>query len=128
MGRTKKFRGRRTHGRGEKAGRGKGKRGGHGNAGLHKHKFILLLKTDRYHFGRYGFKRHVKLPERRCINVGDLHRIAPEGTLNLTELGYHKLLGTGTVKGKYTITVEEATERAVSKIEAAGGTVKLNNQ
>src|SRR3990172_10626211 len=52
-----KHRGDRTHGRGKKAGRGHGKRGGHGNAGLHKHKFIWTLKYDRYHFGRYGFKR-----------------------------------------------------------------------
>ncbi len=37
--RTRKFRGLRTHGRGIKAGRGAGKQGGRGNAGLHKYKF-----------------------------------------------------------------------------------------
>lgn len=43
--RTNKFRGRRTHGRGKKSGRGAGKMGGHGNAGLLKHKFMWVLKT-----------------------------------------------------------------------------------
>ena len=55
--RTSRFRGSRTHGRGQKAGRGKGKRGGFGNSGMHKHKFKWMIKYDPDHFGRHGFKR-----------------------------------------------------------------------
>jgi large subunit ribosomal protein L15 len=57
VSKTRRFRGSRTHGRGHKAGRGKGKRGGFGNAGLHKHKFKWMVKYDPDHFGRHGFKR-----------------------------------------------------------------------
>ena len=58
MGRTSKFRGSRTHGRGKKAGRGAGKRGGRGNAGLHKHRYITTVKDMPDHFGRRGFYPH----------------------------------------------------------------------
>ena len=43
----------RTHGRGKKSGRGAGIHGGRGNAGLHKHKFMHMLKYDPDHFGPY---------------------------------------------------------------------------
>ena len=68
VSKTQKFRGSRTHGRGKKAGRGAGKHGGHGNAGLHKHKYIHMLKFDPMHFGRHGFKTLEELlPTRMCF-------------------------------------------------------------
>ena len=45
VSKTDKYRGSRTHGRGKKAGRGAGKRGGKGNAGLLKHKYISIIKS-----------------------------------------------------------------------------------
>ena len=57
VSKTSKYRGGRTHGRGRKAGRGAGLRGGRGNAGLHKHKWISTVKYSPEHFGRRGFKR-----------------------------------------------------------------------
>ena len=58
VSRTRKMRGSRTHGRGKKHGRGHGDRGGTGNAGLHKHKFVWMLINDPDHFGAHGFTRH----------------------------------------------------------------------
>ena len=58
---VKKFRGSRTHGKGQNdRNRGGGCRGGRGNAGVHKHKyikFIKLAKEGLYRFGKHGFKR-----------------------------------------------------------------------
>jgi large subunit ribosomal protein L15 len=141
MGKTKtsKHRGSRTFGRGKKAGRGKGKRGGTGAAGGHKHKWISTLKTDRNYFGQKGkgFSRPQSVVGQAItINVGQLEllmtRLVREGVekkdtreLNLTALGYDKLLGSGRVKGAWKVTVDSATPRAREKIEGAGGAVVL---
>ena len=44
--------------------------------------------------------------------------------INLTELGYDKLLGTGTLNKKYIIQVKSFTKKAKEKIEKAGGQIK----
>ena len=137
--RDKKFLGSRTHGRGKKAGRGAGKRGGRGNAGLHKHKYITTVKYMPDHFGRHGFKRpqnvvglkitinlydiDVKLDN--LIKEGKIKKVKNNYELNLDELGIDKLLGTGTITKPIKIMVKEATEVAISKIESAGGKVNL---
>ncbi|MEW6070653.1 MAG: uL15 family ribosomal protein, partial [Candidatus Thermoplasmatota archaeon] len=73
VSRTKKFRGSRTHGRGQKAGRGAGKRGGRGMAGTHKHKYLWVLKYKPDYFGRRGFKRPQKvIKEKKCINLYEI--------------------------------------------------------
>jgi len=41
----------------------------------------------------------------------------------LKEMGYDKLLGTGSTKQSYKITVSAASAKALEKIEAAGGEV-----
>jgi large subunit ribosomal protein L15 len=46
-------------------------------------------------------------------------------TINLTEIGYDKLLGEGRASRKYNVTVESATEKAIQKIKSAGGTVTV---
>jgi large subunit ribosomal protein L15 len=136
---TEKFRGSRTHGRGKKAGRGKGKRGGTGNAGLHKHKYIWMLKYDPDHFGRHGFKRpRCTVSDKSTINVGDIERHL-NGWLtagkakgdkagfevDLTSLKYDKLLGGGRATRKMRLKVSEASGSAVEKIKKAGGEVVL---
>ena len=141
MGKTKtrKHRGSRTFGRGKKSGRGKGKRGGTGAAGGHKHRWISTLKHDRNHFGQKGkgFKRPQSVVGQPItINVGQLEllmaRLVRDGVettggkeLNLTALGYDKLLGSGTVDGAWQVTVDKATPRAIEKVESAGGKVNL---
>ncbi len=121
--RTKHFRGTRTHGRGKKAGRGAGLRGGRGNAGMHKHKWIYTVKYEPDHFGRYGFKRpQGTVKEVKTINVGSLaEQFAGQKEIDLAKAGYDKLLGSGAIYVAMTVTVAEASAKAKEKIEAAGG-------
>jgi large subunit ribosomal protein L15 len=138
--RGEKFRGSRTHGRGKKAGRGKGLRGGHGNAGLHKHKFMWANKYLPDHFGRHGFKRPQSVvSSNEVINISTLNEALPqlvqEGlatkkgktiTVDLGEMGIDKLLGNGKVDKPLVIKVSQASKKAISKIEEAGGKVQLD--
>ena len=48
--------------------------------------------------------------------------------LDLTSLGYDKLLGGGSISGAYTVRVAKVSESARSKIEAAGGGVITDEQ
>jgi large subunit ribosomal protein L15 len=133
--RTKKFRGSRTHGRGWKAGRGKGKRGGTGNAGGHKHHWVRTMKYHPLHFGVHGFKRPAEVAEdERTINVqqveesltkllagGHAKSAAGKTEVDLGAAGYDKLLGGGRVTRSLSIKVPKYTERAQKKVESVGG-------
>lgn len=135
--RTSNFRGKRTHGRGKKAGRGKGKRGGCGNAGAHKHRYIWFVKYEPNHFGRKGFHRHTgKKVKIKTINVGQvqekltsllIEKKAEERNgkiyIDLESLGYTKLLGGGKVTVPIHVKVPQATSTAMKKIESIGGKV-----
>jgi large subunit ribosomal protein L15 len=46
-------------------------------------------------------------------------------SINLTEMGIDKLLGSGQIKTALNIIVGAASPRAVQKIEAAGGNISL---
>ena len=135
--RTKKFRGYRTHGRGTKSGRGAGIIGGHGQAGLGKTGKIGMLKYDRDHYGRHGFKRpQCMVQANRTINVGELseqiERFVSMGfakkegeayTVDLSQAGIDKLLGNGSIDIAVNVTVAEASEKAREKISGAGGSI-----
>ena len=125
VSRTNKFRGRsRYHGRGKKAGRGAGKRGGRGNAGLNKHKVMTRIKYMPGHWGMHGFNRHPGLRVvNASINLGRVSEIADGDSINLTEMGYDKLLGRGSIERALKIIVSEASAKAIQKVEAAGGSV-----
>ena len=126
VSRPNKFRGSRYHGRGKKAGRGAGKRGGRGNAGLNKHKVMTRLKYMPGHWGMHGFNRHPSLRTvNSSINVGVVSEIAQGKKIDLTEMGYDKLLGSGKISKSLHIIVKEASSRAVEKVEAAGGSVEM---
>lgn len=124
---TKKFRGSMTHGKGKKGGRGAGLRGGKGNAGLGKHRFMYMTKYMPGHFGAHGFKRPQSvIKEEKIINVGEIEDKFPDKkTINLTEEGYDKLLGAGKIKSKLKITVNSASEKAINKIKEQGGVIVL---
>ncbi|OPY31449.1 MAG: 50S ribosomal protein L15P [Methanomassiliicoccales archaeon PtaU1.Bin124] len=135
VSRTDKFRGSRTHGRGKKSGRGGGKHGGIGNAGLHKHKAMLMLKYMPDHFGRHGFKRPQKVVSAKItMNVSDLEEqlemmlkngfAVKEGKtlkVDLTKMGVDKLLGSGQIGTAMEISVAEFTATAKQKVEESGG-------
>jgi len=124
---TKKFRGSMTHGKGKKGGRGSGLRGGRGNAGLHKHKFSYMLKYMPDHFGVHGFTRHAASIKRdKAINVGQLlEKFPAKKEIDLSSEGYDKLLGSGTITGSIKVKVKAASQKAIDKIAAQGGEVKI---
>lgn len=117
-----------THGKGKKGGRGAGLRGGKGNAGLLKHRFMYMVKNMPEHYiGKYGFKRPQKMLQKdNCINVGKLDELFPgKATIDLQKEGYDKLLGGGQVQKSYKISVKNASEKAIEKIKEQNGEVKL---
>ncbi|MCL2032989.1 MAG: 50S ribosomal protein L15 [Methanomassiliicoccaceae archaeon] len=135
--RTRKMRGSRTHGRGKKAGRGAGLIGGHGQAGLAKTGKMYMLRYDRDHFGRRGFKRpQCVVRANSSINVSELAQqmerfismgfAVKEGdmyNINLTDAGIDKLLGNGSIGIPVKVTVSQVSAKAREKIEASGGTI-----
>ena len=116
-----------THGRGKKAGRGAGLRGGRGNAGLLKHKYMHMVKNMPDHFGKHGFKRPQSVIKKdKIVNIGKLEQMFPEKKeIDLGKEGYDKLLGGGSIKTKMKIKVDSASEKAIIKIEEKGGEVIL---
>jgi large subunit ribosomal protein L15 len=131
-----KYRGSHTHGGGsKKKRRGAGHRGGRGNAGSGKKgdcKKPSYEQGGKY-LGKHGFTSKSR-SKPKPINLNSLTRSADKGlikktgstfTINLTEMGYSKLLGTGIITQKFEITVKEATQKAIQKVEKAGGKVIL---
>jgi large subunit ribosomal protein L15 len=129
--RTRKFRGQRTHGRGIKAGRGAGKQGGRGNAGLHKYKFKSMLIYAPDHFGRHGFKRPPEIVAHPVsLNVGQLEGLvpflkaakalteSPDGYVaDLSVVGVDRLLGGGATAKRWKVFVAHASKHAREKVE-----------
>ena len=128
--------GSRTRGRGHKKGRGAGLRGGRGNAGCHKTKRIMYERVGRV-WGAHGFKRpqsvvsannsiNLKTIEEKSeswITEGIATKKGKVVSVDLTEMGYDKLLGTGSTTQSYKLTISAASAKAVEKIEAAGGEI-----
>ena len=121
-----RYRGSHTHGGGsKKKRRGAGNRGGRGKAGSGKKadQKASLYKKKGY-FGKQGFFSILK--KQKAITLTRLAIIAEEGKLiNLTELGYGKLLGSGMVSKPIKVQVEKATSKAIKKIESAKGSVTI---
>ena len=143
----KKFRGSMTHGWGaKKKHRGSGNRGGFGMAGSGKRadqkKISILKYYGKEYFGKIGFKRHSKIiKEIKTINISDLEQKIPSLLLNnkakhengkyiinLQDLGYEKLLGSGDIKTKIEVTVKKASKNAIEKIEKTNGKVIILNK
>ena len=112
-----------------------GSRGGVGGAGKHKHFWIRTVKEEPNHFGHDAFNSLNRNIVNRWINIRDLdslfskHAVTDDAgkvVLNLSSLGFDKLLGGGTLKGAYTIKVPKISSNARSKIESMGGEVILD--
>ena len=123
----RRYRGMRTHGYGQVGQhRHSGKQGGHGNAGLHKHKWSWLILNDPDHFGRDPFRPPGHVKPSKWMNVGDLAQMAKGAKdLDLASVGVQKLLGSGSVDVPYIVKVDSFTKRAQAKIEAAGGKIVI---
>ncbi|MFW5928345.1 MAG: uL15m family ribosomal protein [Thermoplasmatota archaeon] len=134
---TKKYRGSRSHGRGTKAGRGAGERGGRGKAGLNKHKVKSMVKDDPNYFGPKGFTRPQGLTEEtEVINIyqveENLDQLVEAGIateegdgyeVDLEKAGFDKLLSKGRATKQMKIKVSSFSDNAEKKIEDAGGEI-----
>ncbi|MCX6816032.1 MAG: uL15 family ribosomal protein [Candidatus Aenigmarchaeota archaeon] len=119
---VRKWRGGTSHGWGmKKKHRGGGSTGGRGFAGMHKHKYTLVTTRYTDWYGRHGF--HSLKKKVNVINAGDLEKISRENDIDLTKLGYGKLLSRGKVSKAFNIKVKSFTEKAKAKIEKAGGSI-----
>lgn len=130
---TRKYRGSRHCGWGQIGQhRASGHKGGLGQSGLHKHHFIRMLMTDPKHFGHDS--THPPHPNlvRKWASVRDLDDIyAKHGKqeggkklIDLTELGYDKLLGGGQTENAYVVKVEKFSASAEEKVKQSGGEVQ----
>lgn len=130
---TRKYRGSRHCGWGQIGQhRASGHKGGLGQSGLHKHHFIRMLMTDPKHFGHDS--THPPHPNlvRKWTSVRDLDDIyAKHGKqeggkklIDLTELGYDKLLGGGQTENAYVVKVEKFSASAEEKVKQSGGEVQ----
>jgi large subunit ribosomal protein L15 len=104
-------------------------RGGRGNAGLNKHRTMTRIKYMPKHYGMYGFNRDPSLRTAyNTCNVSELSGLIDKGdSVDLAEHGIEKLLGSGQISQAIHVTVEHASARAVEKVEAAGGSVTLDD-
>jgi len=144
--RVKRIRGTRTCGGGSsKKRRGKGSKGGSGNAGAYGHHFVRSLKMG---IRKGKNKSQLPLQSRTAkrfdtvMNVGDLDNMVEEqmktgkakaddtdtGTgiyFDATQLGIDKILGKGNVTRKLTLKANKISTLAREKIESAGGAVEI---
>lgn len=134
-----RMRGTKRHGWGIQKHRGAGNRGGRGMAGTGKRAdqfkpTILNLYGNEY-FGKHGFKRH-NTKEQKGVNLAWLEIKANDlaekklitkqndiFVVDLDNLGFNKLLSTGKISKKFNITTDYASEKAILKVEEAGGKV-----
>jgi large subunit ribosomal protein L15 len=134
---VRRLRGSRTHGWGTSGQhRDSGMLGGHGNAGLLRHKKSAVI--------RYGIqlKKKALLPrledKRRSVtSVGQLedllmHRDSGHAVtehegkklLDLRALGFTKLLGSGEIHVPILVKIDSFSKSAAAKIEGAGGRIE----
>lgn len=122
----RKFRGSRTQGYGRIGQHRDSGSKGNRKVGRHKHLWSKVVTQCPNYFGKHGFhspqaKNRIESP----INLLKLDQLATGAEINLTELGYTKLLGTGKITKKLTITIAAASKSAQTKVEAAGGKLIL---
>jgi len=144
---SRKQRGKRTHGWGMgKKHRGAGNRGGRGNAGLGKRgaqKKTLPLSQGKRPVGRIandniGMKVVRNNEEKfNVINLGDISNLLEKWvsskkaiktkdtySVNLSKLGYSKLLSSGELTQKVSISVPNYSTKAKQKVESVGGKIE----
>jgi large subunit ribosomal protein L15 len=129
-----------THGYGSmKKNRGKGHKGGAGMAGTGKRADTKKpsIWKEKY-FGKSGFKNHNANPvvavniafiENKYTHLLEKGMIKEENgvfVVDLFKFGLDKLLGTGTPTRKYKIIVNVASQKAIDKINKAGGEIVIS--
>jgi large subunit ribosomal protein L15 len=115
-----KKRGTRNCGKGKKGSRRRD--GGKGLAGSKKHKYSWIIKNRPGHFGSPSMTSLQKKP--KAVNIGFLNQYAISQNvkeIDISTLGYGKVLGGGAVTQAITIKAKVFTEKAKTKLEEAGG-------
>jgi len=124
--RTGTYRGKRRQGKGNVKNRGrKSGHGGTGNAGLRKHKKSWVVKFDKDHYGRNGFKRssRVVVPS---INLYQLERMIINGEIKKVGEKYPfvfegKILGSGYISYPISVKASSWSKKAEEKIKKVSG-------
>jgi large subunit ribosomal protein L15 len=102
---------------------------GHRKVGRHKHLWSYVVTHEPDYFGKSGFTSPQSLHRHEnTINLKKLEEIAQTSQqekpqINLTALGYTKLLGTGKITKPLTIQVPSYSKSAAEKIKKAGGEI-----
>lgn len=134
---TRRLRGSRCHGWGRSGQhRDSGMQGGHGNAGWKRHRWSSVIRYG-WEIGKTGFTPVNDHPD-KTINIGDLDlhidRLVEQGKakqvdgkieIDLSQIGYTKLLGAGTLNHPLRIIAKRSSEKAAEKISRAGGQLIL---
>lgn len=122
----RKFRGTRTQGYGRIGQHRDSGSKGNRKVGRHKHLWSKVVTTEPDYFGKHGFHSPQALHKvEKTINLQKLDQLTTGAEVNLTEMGYTKLLGTGKITKPLTIQVAAASKSAVEKVEEAGGKLIL---
>jgi large subunit ribosomal protein L15 len=134
---TRKMRGSRTHGYGRIGQHRDAGSKGQRKVGRHKHLWSYVTTYEPDYFGKHGFTSPQSLKRKeKVINITKLEEIAVISTetekgktsVDLTSLGYTKLLGTGKISKPLTVTVPACSKTAQEKIKKAGGQVLTASQ
>jgi large subunit ribosomal protein L15 len=92
--------------------------------GRHKHLWSLIVTSEPHYFGKHGFTSPQSLHSKEnAINLIKLDQITQGPQINLTELGYTKLLGKGKITKPLTINVAKYSKSAQEKVAKAGGKI-----
>ncbi len=127
--RNRKFFGSKNHGKGNaKNKRGKGNRGGWGRAGTGKHRWTYITSKEP-DFARYGGKMGFTNPAHKSYKTINLYEIqnmlnggklpAKDGKPTLEFDG--KILGSGMLSAAVSVKARGASEKAIERIKASGG-------
>ncbi len=133
-----KLRGSKTHGWGaKKKHRSKGNKGGAGRAGSGKRGDAKKPSFWKWRiFGKKGFKKKGLKEDIKAVNISYIEDnldnllsnklIEKENDffiMDISKLGYNKLLGSGKVTKKFKINAKYASNNAIEKIKKKGGEV-----
>ncbi len=106
-------------------------------AGRHKQTWSYVTTYEPDYFGKHGFTSPQSLHRNTdVINLAKLEALSTqlppptEGQpiIDLTSLGYAKLLGTGKLTKPLTVKVQSASKTAVEKVKQAGGKILTASQ
>ena len=135
---TRKMRGSRTQGYGRVGQHRDSGSKGHRKVGRHKHLWSYVTTYEPDYFGKNGFTSPQSLKRKEnVINVAKLDEISAKFSvekekgklyIDLTSLGYSKLLGMGQTSKALIVNVPSCSKSAAEKIKEAGGQVLTASQ